>query len=279
MSCPFCAKKVHPDALLDLGENHRQIHEYWNMSFVLAVCPSDGRRNTLRTTNKYGSQLGFFVDDAYRALHDKKKRQSNTSTVYRLVRHLLEVGKIGRETNVLALITGKSFLDYLARARVDRYKNKRSETFALWHTLEFASSKSSNRRMAESSLSRTVDSKNTIRSPLTHYNRIRAKMANLSGINKELVLFPGLLAKNPGCKQLAALRQATGCNLLVAAYNRKREREGETKPRSKRARITGLVNMPEYNDVECVVSVQGLVCVCVLPSGDVVDVPSANLVF
>jgi len=278
MTCPFCTKKVHPDALLDLADEHRKIHEVWNLSFVRAVCPSNSRRNTLRTTIKYGSQLGFLLDDAYRALNGKEKRQNNTPIVYRLVRFLLDAGKLPEQTNAFELITSKMFMNCLSRARVDRYKNKSGQTVTAWHTMELVRNKRSDKRMPDSLMTRMVDSKNTVRSPLTHYTRVRALIATATGIEKELIIFPSLLCKSAACKQMAALRKATPSNLLNAAYNRKRKLDVAVEP-VKRARITGLLNMPEFNDVECVVKVKGALCTCLLPSGDLVDIARHHLIF
>ena len=248
------------------------------MSFVRSVCPSAARRNTLRTSNKYGSQLGFFLDDAYRALNGKEKRQCNTPIVYRLIRYLQKEGRLPEKSNALDLITSKFFMDCLSRARVDRYKNNAGQLITMWHTMELATSKRADRRMPESTISRMVDSQNTVRCPLAHYNRVRVAMTTLTGIEKELVLFPGLLAKNPYCKELAGLRKATPSSLLNAAYNRKRKRADFTEG-VKRARITGLLQMPEFNDVECVVTSTAATCTCVLPSGDIVDISRHHLIF
>jgi hypothetical protein len=280
MSCPFCDKKAHPNAIRDLEDDHQKLHEYWNSSFLHTACHTAGRRNTLRTCNKYASQLGFFIDDSYRAIHDKPQRQSNVPVLFRFIKHLVKTGRIvDRPKSILKLLTDGSFVKYLTRARVDREKNESGETITVWHTLEIVDNKKMATHMPHTNLSRRLDSKNSIRSPLTHYARSKSRGHLMSKQELELVQYKGLLAKHKECTALTALREATVPNLISAVYKRKRALEPAPPP--KRAKIAGLINMPQFNGLECIVPNVpiGTTYTCRLPSGDVVDIQGKNLVF
>jgi len=241
MTCPFCSNKAHPDAARDLEDDHKKLHEYWNYSYTRTACPNEGRRNTVRTCNKYAAQLGFFMDDTYRALHGKKPRLSKPPALFRFVKFLVATAKIVKTPNsMLALLTNKKFIEYLACARVDREKNESGETITLWSTMSIHGTKNSDTHMSDTNLRRRVDSKNSIRSPITHYIRMQRGMKRASREETALLRFPGLLAKNEECKRLTALRKANVQNLSRAVF--KRARPHESLASGKRAKIAGTLH-------------------------------------